>query len=545
MHLTFSSDIECSISERTISGKIVPFGNEVGYTSAGKVIFEKGSIEIPESPKPKLLLEHDAKKPIGRMIGYQEREDGIYATFKVTNTTRGNDALIEASEQLRSGLSVGVEVTDGKREKDIYRVLSSKMVETSLVQAAAFKSAEVLSVAASEEADNAVAVIDQAIEQLKVAPEETAKAEMLLEIVKEVIEDITENESEAVVENTPDTATVAPVVETPAVEAARPTVAAPIYAKPRINVTPEAYVENTIRAALGDDDARVWIKAASDTDTTNDVPGLVPTRQLGEVINPKSTGVRPSIDAISSGVLPDAGMKFQIPRVKTAPTTAEVAEGDPFSDTQLEIEYLDVDVKKFAGMQKFSVEVLDRTSPAFYAELVSLMADSYAKATNIYAKNAIQAVATVDSTTVTLPWDGDELSAFVARGAASIYKDTFSFATGAIVGVDQWANLVALNDTAKRPILTAIQPQNAMGSVGVGALRGNLLGLDIYVDYTETGDGDATIVILNRDSFTWYESPRLQLRAETVGSGKVEIGLYGYGALATKKPKGAFRFNKA
>ncbi len=513
MHLTFASDVECSISERTISGKIVPFGNEVGHTSAGKVVFEKGSIEIPESPKPKLLLEHDAKKPIGRMISYQEREDGIYATFKVSATTRGNDALVEASEQLRSGLSVGVEVLDGKREKDVYRVVASKMVETSLVQAAAFKSAEVLSVAASEE--------------------EAAE------------EKPTENESEAVVENTPDTATVVPVVETPAVEAARPTVAAPIYAKPRINVTPELYVENTIRAAMGDDDARVWIKAASDTDTTNDVPGLVPTRQMTELINPKSTGVRPSIEAISSGVLPDAGMKFQIPRVKTAPTTAEVAEGGAFSDTQVEIEYLDVDVKKFAGMQKFSVEVLDRTSPAFYAELVRLMADSYAKATNIYAKNAIQAVATVDSTTVTLPWDGDELSAFVGRAASDIYKNTFDFATGAIVGVDQWANLIALNDTAKRPILTAIQPQNAMGSVGIGALRGNLLGLDIYVDYTETGDGDATIVVLNRDSFTWYESPRLQLRAETVGSGKIEVGLYGYGALATKKPKGAFRFNKA
>ena len=116
MHLTFSSEIECSISERTISGKIVPFENEVGYTSAGKVIFAKDSIEIPSSPKPKLLLEHDAKKPIGRMVSYDVREDGIWATFKVSNTTRGNDALIEASEQLRSGLSVGVEVLDGKRE---------------------------------------------------------------------------------------------------------------------------------------------------------------------------------------------------------------------------------------------------------------------------------------------------------------------------------------------------------------------------------------------------------------------------------------------
>jgi len=512
MHLTFSSDIECSISERTISGKIVPFENEVGHTSAGKVVFAKGSIEIPESPKPKLLLEHDPKKPIGRMVSYREDDDGIYATFKISNTTRGNDALIEASEQLRSGLSVGVEVIDGKREKDIYRVLSSRMAETSLVQAAAFKSAEVLSVAASEE---------------------------------EVEEKPTENESEAVVENTPDTATVAPVVETPAVEAARPTVAAPIYAKPRIQVTPALYVENTVRAALGDDAARQWIAAASDTDTTNDVPGLVPTRQLTEIINPKSTGVRPSIEAISSGVLPDAGMKFQIPRVKTAPTVGQVNEGAAFDDTQVEIEYLDVDVKKFAGMQKFSVEVLDRTSPQFFAELTALMSDAYAKQTNKYAKEAIQAVATVDATTITLPWDGAELAGYVARGAADIYANTFDFATGLICSPTQWANLIGLVDSQNRPILTAIQPQNAAGSVGVGAIRGNVLGLDLYVDYTEVGDGDATMMIVSRDSFTWYESPRLQLRAETVGSGKIEVGLYGYGALATKKPKGAFRFNKA
>jgi len=156
------------------------------------------------------------------------------------------------------------------------------------------------------------------------------------------------------------------VVETPAVEAARPTVVAPIYAKPRINVTPLTMLENTIKASVfGDEDARQWIAAASDTDTTTDVPGLVPTRQLTEVINPKTTGVRPTIDAVSSGTLPDAGMKFQIPRVKTAPTVATVAEGGAFSDTQTEIEYIDVDVKKAAGMQLFSVEVLDRTSPAF------------------------------------------------------------------------------------------------------------------------------------------------------------------------------------
>jgi HK97 family phage prohead protease len=515
MHLTFSSDIECSISERTISGKIVPFGGEVGQTSAGKVIFEKGSIEIPDTPKPKLLLEHDPKKPIGRMVSFREDEDGIYATFKISNTTRGNDALIEASEQLRSGLSVGVEVLDGKREKDVYRVLSSRMAETSLVQAAAFKSAEVLSVAASEE---------------------------------EVVEQPTQNESEAVVENTtPDTATVKPVAETPAVEASRPTVAAPIYAKPRINVTPLSMLENTIKASIfNDDEARQWIAAASDTDTVADVPGLVPTRQETSVWNPKSTGTRATIEAISSGVLPDAGMKFQIPRVKSVPGVgAPVAEGGAFTDDQVEIEYLDVDVKKAAGMQLFSVEVLDRTSPAFLSELLALMGDAYAKSTNTAAGAALATGGTLDATTTTLPWDGAEIASFIARAGASIYTNTFRFATGVIVSPTQWSNITGLVDSQNRPIFNAAAPQNAGGDLSVSAIRGTLLGLPLYVDYTMTGDADNSIIVVNRDSYTWYESPRLQLRAEKVGTGKVEIGMYGYYAIATKTGAGAFKFNKA
>lgn len=513
MFLQLSNEITCNVEERTITGKIVPFGDsEVGNTSVGKVVFDAGSIQIPTDPKPKLLLEHDPKKPIGRLLSFVEDESGIYATFKVSATSRGNDALVEAAEQLRSGLSVGVEVTAGKKDKGVYRVKSSLLKEVSLVQAAAFKSAEVLSVAASE---------DEA---------ETQPT----------------NESEAVVENAPDTATVEPKVETPAVEASRPTVAAPIYAKPRINVTPLSMLENTIKASVfHDEEARQWIAAASDTDTVNDVPGLVPTRQLTEVINPKTTGTRASIEAISAGTLPDAGMKFQIPRVKTAPTVAIVAEGGAFSDTQVEIEYIDVDVKKYAGMQLFSVEVLDRTSPAFLSELLALMGDAYAKATNAAVGSALATGGTLDSTTITLPWDGAEISAFIARAGESIYSNTFKFATGVIVSPTQWSNLTGLVDSQNRPIFQAAAPQNAAGDLSVTAIRGTLLGLPLYVDYTMTGEADNSIIVVNRDSYTWYESPRLQLRAEKVGTGKVELGMYGYGAIATKVGAGAFRFNKA
>ena len=508
-----ASSIECSEDRREISGKIVPMGTgEVGNTNLGAYVFETGSIEITDPSKIKLLSQHDMKKPIGRMTASEVREDGIYATFKLSRSQSGSDALIMASEGLVSGLSIGAEIIKSKPSRDGYTVVTAaKLKEVSLVTEPAFKSAQVLEIAAEE-----------------VIPVEENPT--------------TESETPVVEDTTPVEAT--PSVEAAAVEAARPTVSAMYYTTPRINLSNEAFLENSIRASFGDENARQYLAAASDT-TTTQVAGLVPTRQLTEVINGKTTATRATIDAISSGVLPDAGMKFQIPRVKAAPTVAVAAEKGAFSDTQVEIEYLDVLVKKFAGMQLFDVEVLDRTSPAFFSELQSLMADAYSKATNAYAFDTIAAVATVDGTAVTLPWDGDEFSAFISRAAASIYTNTFKFATGVVVSPTQWANIIALNDTTKRPIFAAASPMNASGAVGPASLRGTLLGLDMYVDYTQTGEGDATIMVLNRDSFTWYESPRLQLRADKVGTGQIEVGYYGYGALAQKINAGGFRFNNA
>ena len=57
LHLTFSNSIEAADTDRrVISGKIAPY-NEVGFTSAGPVVFERGSIAIPDASKIKLLMQ--------------------------------------------------------------------------------------------------------------------------------------------------------------------------------------------------------------------------------------------------------------------------------------------------------------------------------------------------------------------------------------------------------------------------------------------------------------------------------------------------------
>ena len=504
--INFSADLEASESRRIIAGKIVPYENEIGNTSVGKVIFEKGSIQIDEPTKVKLLLEHDPKSPIGRMKKVDEDDSGIYAEFKVSNTTRGTDSLIEASENLRSGLSVGVEVIKGKNSNGIYRVSAAKLMEVSLVQAAAFQSAAVTSVAAS-----------------------SAEAESTE----------TKTENEAIVENTtPETTVANEVVETPAVEASRPTVSAPIYTKPRLEFTKEKFLENTLRAQyLNDDAARQYIAAAADT---TDNAGLIPTRQLTEVINPLSNADRPFIDSISTAALPDAGMTFEIPKLTQAPTVAETAEGAAPSETDQNVSFLSVNVKKYAGSQKFSVELLDRSSPAFFSELVRQMEFAYAKATDAAVGATISAVAT-DGGNRTM--SAANIQDFISDAAVSIYSGTLGFAENIVVSPEQWGALMGLVDGSNRAVFTqTINPQNASGNLTPTNVRGNIGGLNLRVSRYLGGTGDGSIIVVNPQSFTWFESSKYRLESNLISTGQIEVSYYGYGAIANKVNAGAYKW---
>ena len=505
-----AASIECNEDRREISGKIVPLGTgEVGNTNLGAYTFEAGSIEIGDVSKIKLLSQHDMKKPIGRMTAAETRADGIYATFKLSRSTGGNDALVMAQEGLVTGMSIGAEIIASKPSRDGHTVVSAaKLKEVSLVTEPAFKSAQVLEIAAEE-----------------IVPVEETKTE-----------------SETVVEDT--TPVEATPVEAAAVEAARPTITAMAYSKPRFDFSAPKQLEMTIRASLGSDEAREYVRAAADT---TDNAGLIPTRQLTTVINGLANNTRSAIDAISTGVLPDAGMSFEIPKITTLPTVAETAEAGTPSNTDQASSFVTVSVKKYAGQQQFSVELFDRSSPLFITELMNNMAAQYAKATDLAVYTALASGATADATTLTTYPTASELLGFVSRGAASVYTNTQGFARNILANTSQWANLMTLNDSG-RPIYMAAQPQNAGGAVRPDSIRGNVAGLDLYVTANvpsaNNEDKDDSMLIINPTAYTWYESPTYQLRADVIASGEILVAMYGYGAIATKIGAGAFGINK-
>ena len=507
--------------KRTITGKIVTW-NEEGNTSVGRTVFASESIDV----KPvKLLLEHDRTRPIGKMISHSATKDGIEATFKIANTMAGEDALIEATEGLRDGFSVGAMINEWTNDKGVMRITSASLEEVSLVTDPAIDSARVSEVAASENE----------------APKEDSEPATA------------EPDKPTEGDQVSDTTAPAPAVEE-AVEAAKVEAAAPkpaFYTSPRYEYTKAKYLEASIRSKVfGDDASRQYVLAADDTTTNNS--GLIPTRQLTEVINPLSNADRPFLAAISSGVLPDAGMSFEIPKITAVPTVGVEAEGATINETGMTNNFITVDVKKFAGAQTFSVELLDRSSPAFFDELVRQMEFAYAKETDRYVMEQVANTGTLNATGQAETAAG--LVAYASSAAAAVYSASLGFASNIVVSPQQWGNIMGYAETSGRPIFTATSPSNAAGAASATSLRGNVLGLNLYVDRNisgtgNTGLGDYSMVVLNPESYTWYESSRFRLETNVVDSGlltgQIKVAYYGYGALATKVAAGANWFNKS
>ena len=517
MKLTTPMTIHAADSEsRTISGKIIQF-EEVGNASTGKVIFSAGSIKPADVM---LNLEHDRTRRIGKPLfsEYSFDKSAILSSWKISNTTAGSDAIVEAMDGLRDGLSVEVSVSDYIMEKDgTMRVLSGELTGVGLVAEPAIRSARVTDVAAAQDEDS----------------ESTPESE-----------ETQPTEGDEVSENTVTSADAVETVE--AAQAVTETVAqTPRYSvgKERLDLSAAKQVEMTIKASLGNEDARRYVAAAADT---TDNAGLIPTRQLSTVINGLANATRSNIDAISRGTLPDAGMTFEIPKITQLPSVTEEAEGGTLADVDQNSEFLSVSVKKYSGAQTFSVELFDRSSPAFIDELMRNMAAQYAKATDTAVNAALIAGATADGTTVTTYPTAAELLGIVARGAASVYSNTQGFARNIIMNTSQWSNVMTLNDSG-RPIYSAQQPMNAGGVVRPDSIRGNVAGLDLYVTAnTAAGtDTDGSIIIVNPEAYTWYESPTYQLRADVIATGQISVAMYGYGAIATKIGAGAFKNNKA
>jgi HK97 family phage prohead protease len=557
MNLTFSSSIEASDSNRRIiSGIVVPF-NTPGNTSVGPVVFESGSIQIPNVSKIKLLAQHQTNDPIGRAQSFQETPTEIRGTFKISASQKGTDYLLLASEDLISGLSVGVEVIASKPGKDgtLY-VQSALLKEVSLVESPAFPAAVVKSVAAQAgmENDTVEELLESKEDELLNTISNAVDQMKLIQQVEKALEDSenqTQSESEATMSQ--DTPAVTPeAAAAPAVDASRPTVKATapyITSSVRHGIdSPGRYTQHKIQAALGNEESKLWVAAAEDPmvvqaavdsiGTTN--PAFNPIQYMREFVSNTNFG-RPAIDAISKGTLPTVGMSFQIPKLTTAPTVASTAESAAPSDTGMVSAYLTGTVTKYAGQNTVTLELLERSDPLFYDELTIQMQRAYLQATDAAVIAALTAGGT-QATAVAATSSG--IISYISTEAPAAYAGTSFFAQNYIAGTSQWSLLLGATDSTGRPIYTANQPMNAAGQAGPSTIKGSVLGLDLYVDKNVVATTiDESAFIVAPECVTWYESPTSYFSVNIVGNMQVQTAIYGYGSTVVKQAAGIRRFN--
>jgi HK97 family phage major capsid protein len=515
MKLTTPMTITAADSEtRIITGRIVAF-EEPANASTGKVIFAKGSIK----PSPvKLNLEHDRTRPIGKTLEMTLNEDSIDASFKISNTTAGSDAIAEAMDGLRDGFSIELAVDEYVMEKDgTMRVLMGELTGVALVTEPAVRSARVSDVAATEGEEESTEDSDSTVEP-DVIPTEGDEVE--------------------------NTVTDASAVET--VEAAQSVTAnsKPIggfTSKPRSPITTGgSYLEHTIKAKLGNEDSRQYVLAADDSFTTN--PAFSPVSYVRDVAQ-NTNSDRPVIEACGgTRPLSTYGMTVSIPKITANSTAATVAEGgDPTGTTAITSSYVNATVIKKMGFQRYSVELLDRSDPSFYEIMLANLRDAYAQATDQYVIAQITAGGTQATATAA---DSAGLISFVSTEAPAAYTATKRTAKSFVSGTSIWTTLLGATDTTGRPIYNAGNPMNNAGSAIPTSIRGNVLGLDYYVDPNMVSTSiDESAFIIEPRSIEIFESPALTLATNVPTTGEIEISLYGYIAAQAVFAGGLRRFN--
>lgn len=505
LKLTFSADVTAAdVERRTIVGTILPFG-EVGQTSLGPVRFEAGS--IANFNELKLLLEHDGRRPIGKSTGFVAGSDHVTGSFRIANTTSGTDALVEASEGLRNGLSVGANIIEHTVGKDgVMNVTAAEVVEVSLVTSPAFTGAGVTQVAASKE---------EALTEETIVEKETVEA-ATTEAAPSTTETVEASTPQVVASATPSTPYAT--------------------AQPRDlkGLTAGGMLRAQLRASMGDQDAQMLVTAALGQQTTTRDGGVIPVPLMREIIGVVDD-TRYFINSINTQPLPDAGMSFRIPSITTLPNVAEqAAELDEVESVQSEIEDITVDVKTFSGGNKISRQLIERSDPAYFDELLRQLAARYAQATDVFAYN--QAIIGQGTS------DGETIYDSVATAIADSYS-VMRFTPNRLMvsptstGAFDYKDLLKETDDGGRPLFAAAVSQNAAGLVTQGSTQGTVAGLDLVVNPNLQGLNINPRVYPSAFA-TFYETAGSPIRVETryADDLSVDVSLYGYVALANKYP---------
>ena len=196
---------------------------------------------------------------------------------------------------------------------------------------------------------------------------------------------------------------------------------------------------------------------------------------------------------------------------------------------------------KLAGLQRWSVELQERSDPSFAQIMLDNMTRSYRKATEVATIAAITAGGTQATATAA---SAAGIQSFVSTESAAAYLATGDVVGAYTAGVSQWSLMQNAQDGSQRPIFNAGQPQNSGGSATATSLFGNVLGVPLYVSSNMVSTSiDESAFLIVPSAIELFESSQLMLSTNVPASGEIEAMIYGYFCPIVTIAGGLRRFN--
>lgn len=142
---------EVDVEKRTIKGLLVPYGKPA-FSGGDQWQFSKGTLKYSDPSRVKLWIQHAPDSACGYAAELDDRDDGLYGTFKVARGVDGDKALSLAEDKVLDGFSIGLG-RGGKFRLDnqtgVQHAIGAPLMETSLTPCPSYDDARVHAVAAS------------------------------------------------------------------------------------------------------------------------------------------------------------------------------------------------------------------------------------------------------------------------------------------------------------------------------------------------------------------------------------------------------------
>ena len=510
--LTLDASAVEGVASRTVSGVAVPYGVAATVSDGTKVIFEKGSLPT-DGKAPKIYLNHNSEQAVGLIQERLDTEEGMLFTARISKTALGEEALTLALDGVIDSVSVGVNPTKFKMQKDgTMLVQAADWIELSLVTGRpAFSGAVITDVAASE-------------------PESIPHEEVSEDIIQE---EVSPQEKTTMSESTPVEATIptSPVVfAEPKREFRMPSAGEYLAA---MHIGGDTY--RKVNAAFHDAARRNQsaIEAVSQ-DLTTDTPGLLPVPVLGPLFQNVNLQYRPVVNAFGTRAMPQgSGISFTRPSI-TTPTSSGVqsTQGTAVSSQTMVLAANTVSRQTVAGSIQIAQQTMDFTDPAAMNIILNDLAGQYLKQTDNIAADYLVAQKQASGFTWTVTaGDASSLMNAIYGCAENISTTTNLFPTHMVVSPNVWAKLGAQLDDSKRPLFPAIGAPGLMGQNTLGAGNAtswsgmNPLGLELVVDGNLASN---TMLIVHGPAIELYEAQQGMRSVEVPDLLARTFSYYGY-----------------